>query len=105
MQNKKRVLVTGCFDILHPGHIFFFKEAAKMGEVYVIVARDSTITKFKKQPPIIPEKQRLEVVKAIRWVEKAVLGYEHRKFIVRALNLKPDIILLGPNQRISTENL
>ena len=102
MENKKkRVLITGCFDLIHTGHIHLLKEVAKLGDVYVILARDSTIKKWKKQPPTIPEKQRLEVISAIRYVKKAVLGRENTNFILSALDLNPDIIMLGPNQRIS----
>ena len=100
-----RVLVTGVFDILHPGHIFLIHEAAKLGEVYVIVARDATVAKYKHHPPIVPEDQRLEVVQALRDVEYATLGYADKYFMEKALELKPDIIFLGPNQQISTESL
>ena len=100
-----RVLVTGCFDIIHPGHIYLFKKAAELGEVYVILARDSTIKKWKKQSPTIPEEQRLEVVQAIKYVKFATLGNENNNFMKKALNLKPDIIFLGPNQKISIEKL
>lgn len=100
-----RVLVTGCFDIIHPGHIHLFQKAAEMGEVVVIVARDSTIKKWKGKSPAVPELQRLEVVKAIKYVSDAVLGNEKNNFMAKALGLHPDIILLGPNQKISEEKL
>ncbi len=105
MNERKRVLVTGSFDIIHPGHIFLINEAAKMGDVYIIVARDSTIKTYKGQVPIVPEDQRLEVVKALKNVQDAILGNKGKNFMNRALSLNPDIILLGPNQRISIENL
>ncbi|MHA1619340.1 MAG: adenylyltransferase/cytidyltransferase family protein [Promethearchaeota archaeon] len=100
-----RVLVTGCFDIIHPGHIYLFKKAAEIGEVYVILARDSTIKKWKKQVPAIPELQRLEVVQSIKYVKFATLGNENNNFMRKALDLNPDLILLGPNQKISEEKL
>ena len=100
-----RVLVTGCFDILHPGHLFLFQEAAKLGDVYVILARDSTIKKWKKQPPIICEQQRLEIIQSIKYVTYATLGNENNNYLAKALSLKPDIILLGPNQKISVSKL
>ena len=103
-----RILVTGCFDILHPGHIFLLKEAAKLGEVIVIIARDSTIERYKKEKPIIPENQRLEVIKSIKYVSDAILGSEgneDHEYLQFALSLKPDIIFLGPNQRISVKYL
>ena len=100
-----RVLVTGCFDLIHPGHIYLFQKAAELGDVYVILARDSTIKKWKNQVPTIPELQRLEVVQAIKYVKFATLGNENNNFMEKALNLKPDIILLGPNQKISIDKL
>jgi len=100
-----RVLVTGCFDIIHPGHIFLFQQAAALGDVVVIVARDSTIKKWKQFPPIIPEEQRLEVVRAIKYVKEAYLGNEENNYMERALNIGVDIIMLGPNQRIREELL
>jgi FAD synthetase len=100
-----RVLITGCFDILHPGHIYLLKEGAKMGEVYVIVARDETIKKYKKKLPTIPENQRLEVIRAIKYVTYATLGNPNNNYLEKAISLKPDLILLGANQRISIENL
>lgn len=100
-----RVLITGCFDILHPGHLFLLQEGAKLGEVYVIVARDSTIAKYKKKTPTIPEAQRLAVIQAIKYVTFAQLGNENNNFIRKALELEPDIILLGPNQRIHIDSL
>ncbi len=103
-----RVLVTGCFDILHPGHIHLLKEAAKLGEVFVIIARDSTIERYKKVKPIIPEQQRLDVIKSIKYVSDAVLGTEangDHGYLQFALTLKPDIIFLGPNQRTSVSYL
>ncbi len=102
---KMRVLITGCFDILHPGHLFFLEQAAALGEVYVIVARDATIRKYKKKNPTIPEDQRLEMIQALKNVKFATLGNENNNYIRKALNLHPDIILLGPNQRISVSKL
>ncbi len=100
-----RVLVTGSFDIIHPGHIFLLQEAAKIGEVYVIVARDSTITRIKKQPPILPEAERLAIIQAIKYVEFATLGNEGPDYIAKVIELAPEIILLGPNQKIDPETL
>jgi FAD synthetase len=100
-----RVLITGCFDIVHPGHIYLFKKGAELGEVYVIVARDSTISKYKRCAPIIPEDQRLAVIQAIKYVTHATLGNENNDYIRKALSLEPDLILLGPNQRISVSEL
>jgi len=98
-----RVLATGTFDLLHPGHLLYLSEARALGdELYVIVARDSMIKH--KPKPIVPEEQRLAMVQALRIVDKAMLGSE--KDIFEPLRLiKPDIIALGKNQFFNEKEL
>ncbi len=91
-----RILATGTFDLLHPGHLLYLSEAKALGdELYVIVARDSTIKH--KPKPIIPEGQRLEMVQSLRIVDKALLGDEQDMF-KPLREIKPDIVALGKNQ-------
>ncbi len=98
-----RVLATGTFDILHPGHLRYLSEARALGdELYVIVARDSMVKH--KPKPIIPEKQRLAMVQALRIVDKAVLGSEKDMF-EPLREIKPDIIALGKNQHFNEKEL
>jgi FAD synthetase len=98
-----RVLATGTFDLLHPGHLLYLSEAKALGdELYVIVARDSTVKH--KPKPIIPEGQRLEMVQSLRIVDEALLGDEQDMF--RPLrDIKPDIVALGKNQFFSETEL
>jgi FAD synthetase len=98
-----RVLATGTFDILHPGHLLYLSEARALGdELYVIVARDSMIKH--KPKPIVPEEQRLAMVQALHIVDKAILGSE--KDIFEPLRkIKPDIIALGKNQFFNEKEL
>ena len=96
---SKKVLVAGTFDILHPGHIFLINEAAKLGEVYVIVATDKNREKLSGKLPIIPEKQRLEVIKSLKNVKEAKLGRKDNKTLLTIAEINPDIILLGPDQK------
>lgn len=105
MSEKLRVVVTGSFDILHTGHIHLLREAAKLGDVYVIVARDSTVFHIKKQPPILSEAQRLEIIQSIRYVTQASLGNEGKNFLLKPIELKADIILLGPNQKVEEDSI
>lgn len=93
---KKRVVATGTFDIIHPGHITFLREAKKMGdELVVIVARERNVKH--KPKPVIPEEQRRRVVEAIKYVDEAILGDENDIF--RPIEeLKPDVIVLGHDQ-------
>jgi len=98
-----RVLATGTFDLLHPGHVYFLTQAKAMGdELFVIVARDSNVTH--KQKPIVPEAQRLEMINALGMVNKALLGSE--KDIFEPLKqIRPDIITLGYDQYFDTNDL
>ena len=102
---RKRVMVAGVFDIIHPGHIFLISKAAELGDVVVVVARDSTVERLKGRKPVIPEEQRLEVVKSLKGVKEAILGNEGEDMLKIVEELKPDIILLGPNQNFDEERL
>ena len=91
-----RVVATGTFDILHPGHVLYLSEARRLGdELWVIVARDSTIQH--KRKPLIPEQQRLCMVQALKCVDHAVLGSETDMF-APIEQIRPDVIALGFNQ-------
>jgi len=102
--SRPRILVAGSFEILHPGHIHLLREAWKLGRVYVVVARDQSIRRFKKREPVVPEEQRLRVVESVRYVHKAMLGDES-DFLKPILDVRPDIVLLGPDQWITPEEL
>ena len=97
------VVATGTFDILHPGHIYYLEESRNLGdELSVIVARDANVKH--KPRPILPEGQRLQMVQALKPVDRALLGDIHDMFRPIA-ELKPDIITLGFNQHFDEENL
>lgn len=101
---RTKVLTAGTFEILHPGHIYYLKEAWKLGRVITVVARDSTVRKIKGREVIIDERQRLEVVKSIYYVHKARLGYED-DFLRVIEEERPNIILLGPDQPFDENEL
>ena len=98
-----RVVATGTFDILHPGHLWYLEESAKLGdELFVIVARDANIRH--KPKPIIPEEQRCAMVAALRPVTQALLG--DREDMFRPIRmLRPDIITLGCDQHFDADRL
>ena len=102
---KKKVLVAGTFDLIHPGHIYLFNEAAKVGDVYVIVATDNNRELYSGERPIIPEQQRLEVVKNIKNVKEARLGRSDNDTLKTVEEINPDIILLGPDQKYDLNTL
>ncbi len=98
---KRRVVATGTFDIIHPGHVTFLREAKKLGdELIVIVAREKNVRH--KPKPVVPEEQRRMVVEAIKYVDKAILGDEEDIFRP-IMELKPDVIVLGHDQHFNEE--
>ncbi len=99
-----RVLATGTFDILHPGHLLYLEEAKKLGdELFVIVARDVTVKK-RKRTPIIQEEQRLKMISALKMVDKAMLGSEKDMYEL-LYSIKPDVVAIGYDQAFDEEAL
>ncbi len=97
-RRRPKVLVGGVFDILHPGHLYLFRKAKEYGTVIAVVARDKTVENVKGRRPVIPEAQRLEMVRALKSVDQAMLGSEDLD-IASVINIvQPDIIILGPDQ-------
>ncbi|MBS3097745.1 FAD synthase [Candidatus Woesearchaeota archaeon] len=101
----KTVMAFGSFDILHPGHLYFLNQAKSKGDkLVVVIALDKTIEKVKGEKPKYNERQRLEHVKGMPMVDKAVLGYEKDPYeIIEEIN--PDVICLGYDQDSYSENL
>lgn len=98
-KEKKVVLASGTFDLLHLGHVKYLEEAKKAGGrnagLIVIVARDSTVEKRRGAKPIVPENQRRSLVDSLKVVDDAILGYE--EFDIRKVieKINPDVIALG----------
>ncbi len=91
-----RVVATGTFDILPPGHVLYLCKARELGdELWVIVARESTVKH--KRKPMIPEEQRLFMVRSLKCVDHAILGSE-TDMLAPIEEIKPDILVLGFNQ-------
>ncbi len=104
-ETRKRVLVAGTFDIIHAGHIYLIREAAKLGDVYVVVATDRNRELFSGERPIISQEQRLEVIKNIKNVKEARLGRNDNDTLKTVEEINPHIILLGPDQKYSIDIL
>ena len=98
LEPRKKVLVGGVFDILHPGHIYFLRKASELGDVYVVVARDATVEKNKGRRPVLDEDARVEVLNSVKWVKEAFLGSDPPSFEAPLRRVKPDIVFLGPDQ-------
>ncbi|ERG96586.1 MAG: cytidyltransferase-related domain protein [Haloquadratum walsbyi J07HQW2] len=90
------IVAQGTFDILHPGHIHYLTEAATFGtELHVIIARRANVTH--KPKPVLPDRQRRDVVDALDIVTAAHLGHSEDIFIPIE-QLQPDVIVLGHDQ-------
>jgi len=96
MKNKK-VLVSGCFDLIHVGHVAFLKTAAKYGKVYVSIGRDDNLLLLKNKKPYFSEEERLYIVKSIKFVEDGFLasGSGMLDFEPDLKRLKPDIFIVN----------
>ncbi|MFH1100908.1 MAG: adenylyltransferase/cytidyltransferase family protein [Methanobacteriota archaeon] len=91
------VMATGTFDLLHMGHIYFLREAKKLGDkLVVVVATDSTVRRLKHEP-VTPQDIRLNLVKELKIVDKAFLGHEDDMYKI-VEEIRPDIIALGYDQ-------
>ena len=100
---RKKVLVSGCYDLLHGGHIAFFKTAATFGDLYVSIGRDENLLLLKGKRPVFSEEERLFTVKSIRYVYDAFLasGRGMLDFEPDLIRLKPDIFVVNSDGHTS----
>lgn len=94
---RKKVFVSGCYDMLHSGHVAFFKEASRYGDLYVGIGSDKTIAELKHRKTVYSEKERLYMVKAIRYVTDAFInrGSGMLDFIDTLDRVKPNIFVVN----------
>lgn len=94
---KKKVFVSGCYDMLHSGHVAFFEEASHYGDLYVGIGSDKTIFELKARKTINTENERLYMVQALKSVKKAWVnrGSGILDFEEDLLELKPDIFFVN----------
>lgn len=92
-----KVFVSGCYDMLHSGHVAFFQEAASHGDLYVGIGSDKTIYQLKNRKTINTEQERLYMVKALRCVKDAWInsGSGIMDFEKEVAALKPDIFFVN----------
>ena len=90
------VLVSGCFDLLHAGHVCFLETAAQWGELYVSIGSDTTVRQLKRDT-IYSENERLYMVRALKCVKHAFIAKGSGKldFVEELKSLKPDIFLVN----------
>jgi len=97
------VLAGGVFDIIHPGHVFFLTKAKELGDfLIVVVARDETARKNKIV--VVPAKQRVKVVRALKPVDAAIVG-KYEDIFKTLYDIKPDVVALGYDQHHLAEGI
>lgn len=96
MVNKK-VFVSGCYDLLHSGHVEFFQQASQFGDLYVGIGSDATYLEYKHRKPMFPQEERLFMVKNIKAVKEAYIneGSGVIDFIPTLDLVKPDIFVVN----------
>lgn len=94
---RPKVFVSGCYDMLHSGHVAFFKAASQYGDLYVGIGSDKTIEAYKNRKTVYSEKERLYMVKAIRYVTDAFIndGSGIMDFVNTVDRVKPDIFVVN----------
>jgi cytidyltransferase-like protein len=93
----KKVMVSGCYDLLHGGHIAFFKTASAYGDLHVVVGRDENLLLLKGKKPVFSEEERLYIVKSIKYVYETCLasGSGMLDFEPELKTIKPDIFIVN----------
>jgi len=97
MSIKKKVLVSGCFDMLHSGHIAFLQEASEYGELYIGLGSDKTIRELKGRETVNSEAERVYILSALSCVHKAFVnkGSGLLDFAEDLKELSPDIFIVN----------
>ncbi len=93
----KKVFVSGCFDLLHSGHVAFLEEAARYGDLYVALGSDRTVYDLKGRAPVNCEDERLYLIQALRCVKQAFIssGSGMLDFEAEFNAIRPDIFLVN----------
>ena len=93
----KKVFVSGCYDLLHSGHVEFFRQASQYGDLYVGIGSDNTILYYKNHKTEYSEQERLFMVKSIRYVKEAYInaGSGILDFLPTLDIVKPDILVVN----------
>ncbi|MGA3182266.1 MAG: adenylyltransferase/cytidyltransferase family protein [Verrucomicrobiota bacterium] len=94
---KKKVFVTGCFDMLHSGHVRFLQEAAGYGEVYVALGSDQTVRELKGRAPVNTQSERKYMIEALKHVKGCLInrGSGIMDFLAELKSVAPDVFLVN----------
>lgn len=98
----KKAFVSGCFDMLHSGHIAFLQEAAAYGDLYVALGSDKTVYELKGRLPVTNEQERLFMMQSVSVVKQAFIsaGSGMLDFEGELRQIKPDIFVVNEDGSI-----
>ena len=98
----RKVFVSGCYDLLHSGHVAFFQQAAKYGDVYVALGSDRTVFELKGRPPVNSEQERLFMVKSVSCVTDPLIsrGSGLLDFAGEVAAIRPDVFIVNEDGNI-----
>ena len=94
---KKKVFVSGCFDMLHSGHVRFLEEAAGYGDVYVALGSDQTVRDLKGRAPVNTQSERKYMLEAVKHVKACLIsrGSGLMDFVAELKDVAPDIFMVN----------
>ncbi len=102
----KRIAVFGTFDIFHPGHISYLKQAKALGNyLLVVLARDQNVLWAKKKRPLNPEVKRARIVRKAGLADKVIRGSKTRNYFRTLRTYNIDTIALGYDQKPTIKDL
>lgn len=96
-KSKKKVIVSGCFDLLHSGHIAFLRSAAQLGDLYVCLGSDHTVFELKHKYPVNPELERRFMLSSVKYVYEVCIssGSGYLDFLPELERIQPDIFVVN----------
>ena len=94
---QKKVFVSGCFDMLHSGHVRFLEEAATYGEVHIGLGSDRTVVELKGRAPVNTQAERKYMLEALRHVKSCQInsGSGILDFLAELERIAPDILVVN----------
>ena len=101
-KNKIRVAVSGYFDPIHVGHLEYLKMAKELGDSLVVIVNNNYQCKLKKGKPFMDQNDRIEIVKALKFVDEVFLSIDQDRTVCKSLEaVKPDIFANGGDRATS----
>ena len=101
-KNKIRVAVSGYFDPIHVGHLEYLKMAKELGDSLVVIVNNNLQCKLKKGKPFMDQNDRVEIVKALRFVDEVFLSIDKDRTVCKSLEaVRPNIFANGGDRATS----